>query len=83
MRDKLPKGKKDATVEGYFESITTPVLMVLAGGDEIVSVTAQEKICRRLSNCDLVVIPDALHELLIENNTVLEIFWENFDKFVL
>ncbi len=70
-------------VEGYFESITTPVLMVLAGGDEIVSVTAQEKICRRLSNCDLVVIPDALHELLIENNTVLEIFWENFDKFVL
>jgi len=70
-------------VDGYFESITTPVLMILAGGDEIVSVTAQKKACQRMPNCDLTVIPNALHELLIENDTVLSKFWERFDEFVL
>ena len=70
-------------VDGYFESIATPVKMISAGGDEIVSVTAHRKVCRKLPNCDLVVIPNALHELLIEKDTVLEKFWEVFDAFVL
>jgi len=70
-------------VDGYFESIITPVKMISADGDEIVSVRAQKKICQRLPNCDLVVIPNALHELLIEKDAVLEKFWETFDEFVL
>lgn len=68
--------------DGYFESITTPVLMILAGGDKIVSVTAQKKIYQRMPNCDLTVIPNALHELLIENDIVLNQFWERFDEYV-
>jgi lysophospholipase len=70
-------------VDGYLESITTPVIMISAGGDEIVSVAAQKKICRRLPNCHLVMIPNALHELLIETDAVLEKFWASFDEFVL
>jgi lysophospholipase len=69
-------------VDGYPESITTPLKMISAGEDEIVSVAAQKKICQRLPNCDFVVIPDALHELLIETDTVLEKFWATFDAFV-
>ena len=69
-------------VDGYLESIATPVIMVSAGADEIVSVAAQKKICRRVSNCHLVVIPNALHELLIETDAVLEKFWEIFDEFI-
>lgn len=69
-------------VGGYLESITTPVIMVSAGADEIVSVAAQKKICRRVPNCHLVVIPNALHELLIETDVVLEKFWEIFDEFI-
>ena len=69
--------------DGYPESITTPVKMISAGGDEIVSIEAQKKICRRLPNCDFVMIPDALHELLIETDAVLEKFWAIFNKFVL
>ena len=69
-------------VDGYLESITTPVIMVSAGADEIVSVAAQKKICRRVPNCHLVVIPNALHELLIETDAVLEKFWEIFDEFI-
>lgn len=69
--------------DGYLESVTTPVKIVSAGGDEIVSIAAQKKICRRLPNCSLVIIPNALHELLIETDGVLEKFWETFDEFVL
>lgn len=69
--------------DGYLESVATPVKIVSAGGDEIVSIAAQKKICRRLPNCDLVIIPGALHELLIETDDVLEKFWKIFDEFVL
>ena len=69
-------------VDGYLESIATPVIMVSPGADEIVSVAAQKKICRRVPNCHLVVIPNALHELLIETDAVLEKFWEIFDEFI-
>ncbi len=68
--------------DGYPESIATPVKIISAGGDEIVSIAAQKKICQRLPNCDFVMIPDALHELLIEKDTVLEKFWTTFDEFV-
>jgi len=47
-----------------------------------VSVAAQKKACRRLPECDLVMIPNALHELLIETDVVLENFWETFDEFI-
>ena len=68
--------------DGYPESIATPVKIISAGCDEIVSVAAQKNICRRLPNCDLVMIPNALHELLIETDAVLEKFWASFDEFV-
>ena len=69
-------------VDGYFERIATPVKIISAGRDEIVSMTAQKKACRRLPNCELIVIPNAYHELLIEKESVLEKFWKVFDEFV-
>lgn len=69
--------------DGYLESITTPVTIISSGADEIVSVAAQKKICGRVPNCHLVMIPNALHEMLIETDAVLEKFWETFDEFVL
>ena len=68
--------------DGYLESIATPLLIVSAGADEIVSVAAQKKACRRIPDCDLIMIPNALHELLIETDAVLEKFWETFDAFM-
>jgi len=68
--------------DGYLEAIATPLLIISAEADEIVSVAAQKKACRRLPECDLVMIPNALHELLIETDVVLENFWETFDEFI-
>ena len=68
--------------DGYLEAIATPLLIISAEADEIVSVAAQKKACRRLPECDFVMIPNALHELLIETDVVLENFWETFDEFI-
>jgi lysophospholipase len=68
--------------DGYLESIHTPVIMISAGGDEIVSLSAQKKVCRRMPNCQLVMIPGALHELLIETDTVQKKIWQIFDGFI-
>ena len=68
--------------DGYLEGIATPLLIISSGADEIVSVAAQKKACRRLPECDMVMIPNALHELLIETDAVLENFWETFDAFI-
>ena len=67
---------------GYLESIRTPVTMISAGGDEIVSVAAQKKVCRRIPNCHWVMIPGALHELLIETDAVQKKIWQIFDGFI-
>jgi len=69
--------------KGYLESITTPICIISAGADKIVSVTAQRGLCRRLPSCYLVTIPDALHELMVETDDVREKIWEVFDNFLL
>ncbi|MEW6672103.1 MAG: alpha/beta hydrolase [Thermodesulfobacteriota bacterium] len=67
---------------GYPEAIRTPVLIVCAGSDRIVSITAQERICARLPGGLLQVIPRARHEVLKENDRVRSVFWEAFDRFI-
>ena len=68
--------------DGYLERITTPVMMISAGADKIVSAAAQKKSCSRIPDCHFVSIPNAFHELLIETDAVLDKFWEIFDGYV-
>lgn len=67
---------------GYPESIRTPVLMVAAGADRVVSIKAQQRISERLPNGRFQVISRARHELLKETDQVRRVFWEAFDGFV-
>ena len=67
---------------GFAEKITTPILIVSAGDDRIVSLNAQRHICRRLKNCSLTEIPGACHEILVETDAMRSIFWNAFDSFV-
>lgn len=66
---------------GFAEKITTPVLMVSAGDDRIVSLNAQRTISRCLKNCTLIDIPGARHEILVETNEIRFSFWDAFDSF--
>jgi lysophospholipase len=69
------------TQPGFAAKITTPILMVIAGDDKIVSTKAQKKICTMLPNCRLKEISDARHEIFKETDTVRSIFWREFNRF--
>ncbi len=66
----------------YIRHITTPVLVLGAGKDQVVSNRALRQMCCRLSRCRLVMIPGSRHEILQENNRIRDIFWQEFDRFV-
>jgi lysophospholipase len=67
---------------GFAEQISTPILLISAGEDRIVSIKAQKKICSLLPNCSYIEIPGARHEILRETDAVRSIFWEEFDRFI-
>ena len=67
---------------GFLEGVRTPVLMVAAEADRVVSVAAQKSACRRLPYCRLLVIADARHEILMETDAIRSRFWEAFDAFI-
>jgi lysophospholipase len=67
---------------GFSAKIKTPILMIIAGNDKIVSIEAQKKICTMLPNCKLKEIPDARHEILKETDAVRSIFWREFKRFI-
>jgi lysophospholipase len=66
---------------GYAAKITTPILMISAGEDKIVSSKAQKKFCTWLPNCRFVEIPGARHEIFKETDAVQSIVWHEFERF--
>ncbi len=66
---------------GFAEKITTPILLVSAEDDKIVSNNDQKTICSLLKNCRLTQISGARHEILVETDEIRSIFWDEFDRF--
>ncbi len=69
--------------ENYCQQIKTPILIISAGSDNIVSNRSQQVVCRRMEKCRLITISGALHEILIESDTIRKQIWAHFDDFVL
>ena len=67
---------------GYAEGIATPLLIVSAAADRVVSNAAQARLAVRLPDCRLETIPDARHELLMETDAVRARVLALFDAFV-
>jgi lysophospholipase len=68
--------------KGYAEDIISPVLIISAGRDRIVSEAAQRAVCKRMGRCRFVGIPDSYHEILMEENGIRKKFWNEFDGFI-
>jgi lysophospholipase len=66
---------------GFAEKIRTPVHMVCAGEDTVVSVAAQEQFYPRLPACRMTLIPGARHEILKEADPIRNRFWAVFESF--
>jgi lysophospholipase len=67
---------------GYAEAITTPTLVFGAGRDRIVDTQATRELAGRMPSGVYVELPDAEHEILMENDAIRAQFWSGFDEFV-
>ncbi|HEY8963203.1 MAG TPA: alpha/beta hydrolase [Alphaproteobacteria bacterium] len=66
----------------YLKSITTPILITLAGIEKVVSNAATRRLTAHLPKVEIVEISGALHEVLMERDQFRDQFWHAFDGFV-
>ena len=66
----------------FVETISTPVLMVLAGREHVVCNQAAYRFTSRLPNHRVETIQGALHEILQERESYRRQFWSAFDAFI-
>jgi lysophospholipase len=69
--------------DDIIKKIITPILMVSAQKDSIVSPKAQKRLHTKLSNSRFISIDGAFHELLFEVSELKSQFWHAFNKFIL
>jgi lysophospholipase len=66
---------------GGAEGLTLPVLAVLAGEEALVDNSRAKAILARMRNAQILEIPGARHEILMETDAVRLKFWVAFDAF--
>ena len=66
----------------YPRRTLTPILVISAGGDRIVSSAAIEHFGNRLKAGRVVSLPYARHEILMERDSIRGQFWAAFDAFI-
>jgi lysophospholipase len=65
----------------YLRGFDTPICLVQAGSDTVVSNAAQDRFAARVPCCELHRIDGARHELLKERDALRGQFWSIFDGF--
>ena len=65
----------------YFDMIRVPTLIFAAGMDVIVPSRAVEDYTARLKSSTGILIPEAKHEILQENDSIRSRFWAAFDAY--
>jgi lysophospholipase len=66
----------------YPRRTLTPILVISAGDDRVVSSAAVEHFGNRLKAGRVVSLPHSKHEILMERDGIREQFWSAFDAFV-
>ena len=65
----------------YLGAIETPVLIVMAGQEELVDLPAQYRACFLMHDCTGVTIEGAKHEIWMERDEYRDVWLAAFDKF--
>ena len=60
----------------------TPALCFLGEKEEIIDNLAVREFCKNWDSCDLIAIPDAKHDLLMEKKMILHSLFEKLEKFI-
>ena len=64
------------------EPPVTPALCFLGEREEIIDYFAVREFCRKWDNCDLISIPKAKHDLLMEREIILHNLFEELEEFI-
>lgn len=67
--------------EDFPARVRVPALIFGAGEDRIVDTGATERLTARLKSATYVLLPDARHEILQENDDIRARFWATFDAY--
>ena len=60
----------------------TPALCFLGEKEEIIDNLAVREFCKNWDSCDLISIPNAKHDLLMEKKMILHSLFEKLEKFI-
>ena len=63
-------------------AIETPILMVAAGRDSVVSTSAIREYCDQLASAEFLLLSESQHEILHERDELRNVFWDAFDRFL-
>ncbi|HLH13114.1 MAG TPA: alpha/beta hydrolase [Methylovirgula sp.] len=66
----------------YARRTLTPILIIAAGADRVVSTPATELFASRLKAGRFITIPSARHDILLERDELRSLFWAAFDAFI-
>jgi lysophospholipase len=67
---------------GFAQHIVTPLLVVTAGNDRVVSNEAVRRFAAQLPAHETICVQGAYHEILQERDDLRDQFWHAFDRFI-
>jgi lysophospholipase len=62
--------------------IRTPTLFIAAADDKVIANRPMELLAAQMRTADVVTLPTARHEILMERDAVRDAFWAAFDAFI-
>lgn len=68
--------------EDFGEKNRTPILILAAGADTVVSSRASQALANRMRGASAIELMGARHEILMETDATRALFWRAFDAFV-
>ncbi len=68
--------------KSVLKNIKTPTLIGIAGKESLVSNAAIKKAARFLPNAEILDLPEARHEILVETDEMRDLFFKAFDDFL-
>lgn len=78
MNDRFAKMRAD----GWYASIKTPTLLLLAGADTLVDNSAAVSAASLMEAVEMHILDDAWHELLMEKDIIQLPLWAHIDEFL-
>ena len=67
---------------GYFDHLKTPIRIISAGDEKRIDGNDHQTIADQHELIERVVIPGALHEIMMERDEIQTLYWQAFDEFM-